>query len=113
MGKNVEIIRGTSNQFDITISDINGSLYTLKSGDKILFGVKKRATDTEYVILKTVTSGENGVYSVALEPDDTANLTFGKYFYDVGLETGDDYFNIIEPSLFEIKANITKWGDGQ
>lgn len=114
MGKNVEIIRGTSNQFDITISDVKQNLYILSSDEKILFGVKRKPTDAEYVFLKTVlaSDGTDGVYPVMIDPADTEGLAFGKYWYDAGLESGEDYHNIIEPSVFEIKPNITKRGDG-
>lgn len=111
MGKNLEIIRGTSNRFDITISDIKDNMYVLSAGEKILFGVKRKPTDTECVFLKTVTTGTDGVYPVEIDPVDTENLAPGKYFYDVGLQAGDEFWNVIEPSVFEIKPNITQRGE--
>lgn len=112
MGKKIEMIRGTTKVFNISITNGDGTLYVLAEGEEILFGVKQKVEDESTVILKSVTTGTDGVYPVEIEPNDTINLQPGSYVYDVGLKSGDDYFNVIEPSTFTIKANVTKWGDG-
>ena len=112
MVQKIEVIRGTSNPFEITITDANHNLYTLGAGEKVLFGVKKDPDDQEYIFLKTITTGTNGVFAVTVDPEDTADIAPGYYFSDVGLQAGNDYFNVIEPSPFDILQNVTKWGDG-
>lgn len=109
--KKIEIIRGTTNAFNITVLDANDNPYILADGEELLFGVKKKHEDESHVILKAITSGENGVYIVELEPEDTVNLDIGNYVFDVNLETGEDFYNVIESSPFFIKANVTRWGD--
>lgn len=108
----IEIVRGTTNTFDIPIKDANGQKYTLAADEKVVFGIKRHLKDAEPVFVKTVTAGSNGVYPVTIVPSDTEDLDPGRYFYDVGLQSGDDYFNVIEPSLFIIQSNVTKWGAG-
>lgn len=107
MGNSIQIIRGTTNTFGITITDANGDPYTLQEGEALLFGVKKRAKDEDYTFKKNAVAGENGAYSVKVEPSDTEGLDFGRYFYDVGLQSGTDFFNVIPCSPFDICENIT------
>lgn len=112
MANKIEIVRGTTNRFSITVTDANDALYNLASGEKLVFGIKRKRSDIDCLVVKTVTSGNNGVYTIDLEPEDTEALDYGTHFYDVGLLSGEDYFNIIKPSTFEIVANVTKRGDG-
>lgn len=112
MAQRIEIVRGTSKTLAVTVTDANNELYTLEDGEAVVFGVKRKPEDTERVILKTAESGENGVYNIFLIPTDTDKLPYGKYLYDVGVQSGGAYHNIIEPDVFVILPNVTKWGDG-
>lgn len=110
MKTDVEIVRGTTNTFQITVTNAFGQLYELGANEKLLFGVKKNHTDSTYIFVKTVKVGKNGVYTVTLHPEDTEKCDCCKYFYDVSIQSGDNFFNIIEASCFHVKKNITKWG---
>jgi hypothetical protein len=112
MSKDINMIRGTSRTFKISVTDAAGNPYAMKNGEKVIFGVKKQASDEELLICKVVTKCVDGVCEVELDPEDTAELAVGQYRYDVGLESGEDYYIIVEPSNLTIAANITKWGDG-
>jgi len=120
MKHDIEIVRGTSEIFKIAVADENGNSYALASGEKLVFGVKKKPTqdDSQCVLKKIITAAsDNGLYEVKFDPADTASLPFGKYFYDVGLLSGNDYFPVIACEdgrlpVFHIKPNITKRGDG-
>lgn len=111
--QDIEIVRGTTNTFGITVKDDNGNDFTLKSGQVLVFALKKRPKDEETVLVKKVTNRIEGVYYLEIAPEDTADLESGKYFYDVGMQQGADvFYNIIESSVFDIKPNISKLGDG-
>lgn len=112
MAKDIKMVRGTSRTFEISVTDADGNPYTLKAGEKLIFGVKRQTADEELLVCKVVTECTDGVCKVELDPEDTAELAVGKYYYDVGLQTGVDYYIIVELSIFTISANITKWGDG-
>lgn len=112
MRTDVEIVRGTTNTFEITVTNAFGELYNLGTNEKLLFGVKKHHTDTEYIFVKTVLVGENGVYTVTLHPEDTEMCDCCRYYYDVAIQSGDNFFNIIEASIFHVKKNITCRGCG-
>ena len=107
----IKIVRGTTNTFIITVNDESGAAYQLVGDEKIVFGVKRDPNDAEFALLKTATFAESdGVYSVTLVPEDTKDLNCINYSYDVSLQSGANFFNIIEPSPFIITPNITAPG---
>lgn len=111
MVNKVTIVRGTTNVLNITVNDENGAVYTLADGEKIVFGVKCDHDEADFTLLKTASFVEDeGVYAVTLTPDDTAGLTCGDYVYDVALQSGANFFNVIEPSPFIIEPNVTTRG---
>lgn len=113
MKHDLSIVRGTSNSFGITVTDAEGNVFTLETGQVLVFAIKKRPKDEERVLVKPITHTVNGEYYLELSPADTADLAPGKYFYDVGMQHGESiFYNIIEASVFEIKPNISELGDG-
>lgn len=112
MVQHIEIVRGTTLPMELEVTDENGAAYTLGSGEKIIFGVKKKATDQDAIFIKEAAAGGTaGQYTITIEPEDTQDLAPGRYCYDVGLGAGDGYHNIIPPSGFTIRANVTERGD--
>lgn len=106
----ISIVRGTTNAFAVAVSDENGDAYTLESGEVLRFGVKKRPGDAQYIFVKeTAEANEDGEYDFTVDVDDTSELPFGSYYYDVGLQSGNDYFNVIPASPFEVAYNVTEW----
>lgn len=110
MSNKIEIVRGTTNTFQIEVRDANGVLYTVVAGEKIIFGIKEKPTDAELILAKSCSFQSVGSYLATLSPEDTANLEPGRYFYDVALQSGKNFYNIIEPMPFIIQPNVTKWG---
>ena len=111
--QDIEIVRGTTNSYGITLTDKDGRLFTLEADQVLVFAVKKRPKDIERVLVKQIINTVNGEYYLELSPEDTAGLEPGKYFYDVGLQQGATvFYNIIEASVLDIKPNISELGDG-
>lgn len=110
MANKVEIVRGTTNTLSITVNDAAGRLYSLVAGEKVVFGIKQREDDTDLIFAKVAVPGTAGAYSVTINPTDTADLECGRYYYDVALQSGNAFHNIIESNHFIIKPNITSWG---
>ena len=112
MAQVLEIYRYRSDTLRVTVTDANDTPYTSASGEKFLFGVKRKLTDKVPAVVVVSEKCENGVVDFVLKPDTFASLEPGKYFYDVGMESGSvDYFPIIDTEPFELKANVTKRGD--
>ena len=112
MAHKMEIVRGTSNVFGITVKDAEGDLYFLKDDEVLVFGLKKSPRDEKCVLVKSITHMANGEYYLELTPADTSNLEYGQYFYDIGIQVGRSVlYNVIEFSEFLIKPNAAKCGD--
>lgn len=114
MSKTINIIRGTTNSIDIALTDESGATYLLQDGEVLRFGVKVRAEYEQYKLLKELTAADlneaGDAYSLVLVPADTEDLSFMTYCYDVGLQSGNDYYNVIPCSDFKVNHNITSWG---
>lgn len=108
----ISIVRGTTEYYAVSVIGSEGEPYELQTGEILRFGVKSRTDAPTYIIKKELTSedaDEDGEYPIKLEPSDTQNLPFGTYYYDIGLQSGDDYFSVIEASEFIVAKNITSW----
>lgn len=105
--KALSVVRGTTSTIRIDVTDANGTPYALGTGEVLRFGVKQDTASTDYLIRKDITSG-TGSYLVTLTPEDTIGLAVSQYLFDVGLQSGDNYYNIIPATVFDIQANITK-----
>ena len=106
------MVRGTTLSLALSVQDADGNDYTLAAGEILRFGVKKKPEDTEYIITKEAgpsDTDDDGNYVFSLAPADTEDLPFGCYYYDVGLQSGTDYFNVIETSNFKLAFNVTEW----
>ena len=110
MAQRIEIVRGTTNTFNINIVDANGAPYNLGSGEKVVFGIKQSPEDSTVIFAKVGEILYEGLYKVVIVPEDTQDLPSGKYYSAVAIESGEAFFNVIEPSPFNIVANITSRG---
>ena len=114
MAQNLEIVRGTTNAFALAITNADtGAPYTLENGQVLVFGLKVGKHDEERILLKQITNAVDGEYYLELSAADTADLEPGRYYYDIGLQHGDNvFYNVIKASPFDIIPNITRLGDG-
>lgn len=103
--KTIKLTRGDTARLTVPIVNLaNNGEYTMESGDILYFTVKKTAKDSDFLFQKSVT----GSNSIHISPEDTADLSFGKYKYDVQLTTATgDVYTVIEPSTFEVMEEIT------
>lgn len=85
-GTTITLTRGDTFAAIITIRKPGGEEYRPSGGDKVIFSAKKRITDTNVLITKNVPID---TMKLILEPSDTKGLEFGKYLYDIQLETED------------------------
>ena len=104
------IVRGTTKTMTVRVTNEDGSIYILQNNEILRFGVKKQPGDSAYLFSKEMSSDSysDGVYQFIINPADTENLDFGCYYYDVGLQSGSEYYNVIECSEFRVGYNITQ-----
>lgn len=107
---NLTIQRGTTKAVNVVIYNDDGTIYTLESGDKLIFGVKRSLSDSDYLIKKTATPAnkEDDGYTITLEPLDTQSL-LGSYLYEVALQTANgEYYIVIDCSNFVVTNTLTE-----
>lgn len=82
-GNRICMVKGDTGYLNINLHYDNGSNYVIREGDIITFSVKRSIYDSDYALQKVVNAGE----VIAINPEDTQNLTSGDYVYDVQLDT--------------------------
>lgn len=113
MTQPIEFVRGTTNCFEVALKDPDGNAVQMQEGEKLIFGVKSNKNNAEYDLKKIITMDSlvDGAYVVRLDPEDTIDLPFGNYYYDVGFQTEDAYYMVVECSPFILSSNITQKED--
>lgn len=108
----IKMIRGTTLIQPIHLTH-EGVDYALKPNEVLRFGVKESGQQTRYLIEKEWGPLDvvNGVFVLTINPQDTLKMPYKKYKYDLGIQSGEDYFMIIPESCFQLCENITKWED--
>lgn len=102
-GNTIHLTRGDSAVLLLKIRKDDGTDYELQAGDSVLFTMKKSVYDTAVIIQKKLTDG-----AIKLNPDDTKNLQYGTYYYDVELTQSDDFVaTVISPQKLIIEPEVT------
>lgn len=105
--KNIKMTRGDSADITIELTTSGGEAYDF-SNDVVKFGVKRSAFESNLAIEKTVDSSTG---KFTLEPEDTANLEFGDYLYDIRVyhtdsETGTVSISTPISAQFSLGYNV-------
>lgn len=98
----IQITRGDTGIFSVSLTDEEGEPYDLQEGDTLRFTVRKSPTSGDIFIQKS--DGPE----VILSPEDTAKLSYGKYVYDIELTKADGTVDtVVPPATFEILPEVT------
>lgn len=99
----IQLTRGDTAQIKLAVTQ-DGQPYDFEK-DTVVFSVKTSTTTPQYIFQKTVKDGV-----ILIRPEDTENLQYGSYKYDVQLTTeAGDVCTIIPPDIFEVMPEVT-WG---
>lgn len=99
----IQLTRGDTARLTVNITDDEGEQYIVQSSDVLSLTVKKDYSDSVPLIQKIVT-GSNLFH---IEPSDTKSLSFGKYKYDVQLETTDgDVYTVVADKVFTVLKEV-------
>lgn len=95
------LTRGDTFKALISITDKEGNPYEIQEGDSVRFAMKKHYhdPDTEVLIVKSIPTD---TLILTLDPEDTKDLPFGSYVYDIQLTTASG-----EIDTFIAKASLT------
>lgn len=107
-GTNISMIRGDSQSITVSVIDKDGNKVPLTTGDTIYLTVKYNVNTEEKVLQKVITQFEDGNANIEITPDDTKDIPFKTYTYDIQLNRADGTVNtIIPPSNFTIGSEVT------
>lgn len=103
--QNIAIVRGDTADIEITVSEIDEHgerrEHALVEGDVLTFTVKKNTRTSDVLIQKTGSS-------IKILPEDTEDLAYGTYKYDVEFtDAVGTVDTIIPPRDFEILEEVT------
>ena len=108
----MQIIRGDTAKFKFRRLNADGEPI-LEMPIKIYFTVKRRFTDAEFILQKTIDDmqfDENGYFHFIVQPSDTDNLQYGDYVYDIEVITSN-YKQTISIGSFKITKEVTFVGN--
>lgn len=107
MSNDLRVPRGRTLSLTVGVTDGDDSDYTLKSDERLIFGVKLNPESTEYIIRKELTSADkvDGGYSLNLSAAEL-DIQAMNYKYDVALKTADGLYAVIACSEFEITESV-------
>lgn len=106
--RNIHMIRGDTEALQVKLQKEDGTPYFLEEGDIIYFTVKSSPRTEEKLLQKVITEFVDGVALITIEPEDTKELNFRKYQYDIQWTRADGTVKTIVPvSNFVIEEEIT------
>ena len=97
-----KMTRGDSESITVVCEQI-----PFTEGDKITFTMRKFENAKEKELEKVVTEFDEGKAIIEFRPEDTENLTFRKYFYDIEMRRADGMVKTILKGHFEIEWEAT------
>ena len=104
----MRVIRGDNETFKFQRKDQDGNIITQKP-DKMYLTVKENIYQEKALIQKTLENGirfENETYYVDFVPEDTDDLSFGTYVYDIEV-INENIKKTIEKGEFIIDGEVT------
>ena len=104
----IDLIRNDSLTLTFKRIDGSGEVIT-EEADKIFFTVKQNNITNTVVFQKTKDDMEfvDGTYTFTILPEDTVNLPYGTYKYDLEVVNGEDYKKTISIGDFNILDEVT------
>lgn len=106
----MELIRGDTLKLKFLRKNKKGEIITTKP-DKLYFTVKTNYYSKNYLFQKVlgkdiIYSEQDNYYRFTINPDDTNNLSYGFYVYDIEVVTGSIVKTIAKGNL-DIKEEVT------
>lgn len=107
-GTDLSMIRGDSESITVSCRDSQGAV-SFNTGDKLYFTIKKNINTKETLMQKIITEfTEDGNAVVEIEHEDTKDMAYGGYMYDMQLtRLNGKVTTIIPPSQFVISGEVT------
>ena len=103
-GKTIIMTRGDTVRIKLSLTDDGGNPYHPRDGDKIRFAAKKQYSDKIPLILITI---PNDTLVLTINPNDTKQLDFGTYVYDIQITYANgDVDTIIAKQTLRLEEEV-------
>lgn len=99
-GTYITLTRGDTLECKVNIYDADGNEYTPSGNDVVRFALKKTAYDRQPAIYKVI---PNDTMVLTIEPEDTQDLDFGTYVYDIQITLAD---GTVDTFIADARFNI-------
>ena len=107
-GTDIFMTRGDSETFEFMLEDHEtGQQIDLIPGDLVYFTVKASTQTTSKLIDYVIDEFDNGKAIIEIKPEDTKDLKYHTYVYDVQIVQGDNVSTVIKPSKFVVEEEVT------
>ena len=105
----ISFTRGDTQFLQFQIKDANGDLIELTDGDVVYFTVKQNANSKKIMFQKKYPDDigySDGYFYFVINSQDTSNLAYGQYQYDIELKSGE-YVKTLGMGTIELTEEIT------
>lgn len=105
----ISFTRGDTQFLQFQVKDANGDLIELTDEDVIYFTVKQNSNSKKIIIQKKYPddiSYSDGYFYFVIDSQDTSNLAYGQYQYDIELKSGE-YVRTLGMGTIELTEEIT------
>jgi len=100
----ITLTRGDTCRIKLSLKDSSGNDFVPGDGDVIRFAAKRYYTDPEPVIYIIV---PNDTLILEIKPEDTKNLDFGTYVYDMQITFADGTIDtFVSKSMLRIEEEV-------
>ena len=101
----IQLTRGDTARLEVSITNLqDGKPYDIRADDTVTLTVRRTISSPDITFQKVCV----GTGSFYISPDDTKNLDYGKYIYDVQVTTQNgDVYTVIPPTSIEITGEVT------
>jgi len=104
IGTTIQMTRGDTCKVSVGMTTQSGEEYKPVEGDVVRFAMKKKYSDAEELISKVI---PNDTLLLHLEPQDTKELDFGKYVYDIQITYANgDVDTFIDRATLELTEEV-------
>ena len=102
----IELTRGDTAELHVEVKDLDGNIYDCH-GDKGYFRIKESPSSSDILLEKELEIAEDGGLIIFLNEEDTDQLTFTKYNYEVEVVTTTNrHYTIIQKGTIKLGPEL-------
>ncbi len=111
MNEDIKIVRGDTGLYKLNLTDQNGSAIILSDAGQIYFTVKENLEVDKCLISKKIrkgiTLGDDNAYHIVIDSEDTNDLKFKTYYYDIQVMVDAHTRKTVKRGNFIVEYEVT------